>query len=161
MDAQDSRKYCKSWRSQDCTNCEHMSKETACYYYKTRHKLWHVGRGNPRTGERCEGCELKDYSLVKLFIERIKMDTSDLYETIGCLNIEIVARNRDMIVILESIVESLGSNTSKAGIIELRSKDLEREAESPTASAQDTIGNVVVYKERTAKNNRVHVQPAT
>jgi hypothetical protein len=91
-----------------------------------------------------------------LFIERVKMDASDLYETIGCLNIEIVARNRDMIVILESIVENLGSNTSKAGIIGLKAKDLEREAKSPTAYAQNSIDNVVTYKERTAKNNRVH-----
>ncbi len=156
MDAQDSRKNCRIWRSQDCTNCEHMSKEAAYYYYKTRHKLWHAGRGNPRTGQQCEGCELKDYSLVKLFIERIKMDASDLYETIGCLNIEIIARNRDMIVILESIVESLGSNTSKAGIIGLKAKDLEREAKCPTAYAQDHIDNVVTYKERTAKNSRAH-----
>jgi len=161
MDAQDGKKGCKGWRSQDCTNCEHMSKESSSYYYKTRHKLWHAGRGNPRTGERCDVCELKDYSLVKMFIERIKMDASDLYETIGCVDVEIVARNRDMIVILESIVESLGSNTSKAGIIGLRAKDLEREAISPTISTQDTIDNVVMYKERAANGNRVHAPPAT
>jgi hypothetical protein len=146
-------KQCKNWRKQDCTNCQHMSKDSTAYYYTTAQKLWYIQKGNPLTGENCVDCKLKDYSLIRQLIDRIKMDASDLFETIGCLEPGVVAMNPDMQLILESICESLGSNTSKAGILGIRARDIER-AQCNPKSTQGSLGNIImVQKEVAVKNN--------
>jgi hypothetical protein len=158
MEARGSNNRCKSWRNQDCTNCQHLSKDASSYYYKANRKLWHAGRGNPLTGERCEGCELKDYSLVKQLIERVKMDASDLFETIGCLNVEVVAPKQDMVIMLESISENLGSCTSRAGVLGLRVKDIDRETQVDTTAPGGSMGNIIVMQKEGSVKSSYMVQ---
>jgi hypothetical protein len=130
MDARGIRKECKDWQRQDCTNCQFLTKEAATYYYNTTRKLWWSDRGNPYTGDRCEGCALRAYASIKKTIEQVKRDTSDLYETVGCLNVEQVIGRFEIVSTLELIAESISTSTSKAGEMSLQVREIERTSES-------------------------------
>ncbi|OPY28860.1 MAG: hypothetical protein A4E28_01247 [Methanocella sp. PtaU1.Bin125] len=134
MDARGIRKECKDWQRQDCTNCQFLSKEAATYYYNATHKLWWADRGNPYTGDRCEGCALRAYANIRKTIEQVKRDTSDLYETVGCLSVEHVIGRFDIVSTLELIAESISTSTSKAGEMSLQVREIERTCESAHAS---------------------------
>ncbi len=130
MDARGIRKECKDWQRQDCTNCQFLTKEAATYYYNTTHKLWWADRGNPYTGDRCEGCALRAYASIRKTIDQVKRDTSDLYETVGCLSVEHVIGRFDIVSTLELIAENISTSTSKAGEMSLQVREIERTTES-------------------------------
>ncbi len=134
MDARGIRKECKDWQRQDCTNCQFLTKEAATYYYNTTHKLWWADRGNPYTGDRCEGCALRAYASIRKTIDQVKRDTSDLYETVGCLSVEHVIGRFDIVSTLELIAESISTSTSKAGEMSLQVREIERTTESVHAT---------------------------
>lgn len=147
MDANGGKKECKDWQRQDCLNCQYMSKESATYYYNTTQKLWSSGRGNPYTGDRCEGCALRAYASIKKTIEQVKRDTSDLFETVGCLSVEHVTGRYEIISTLELIAESISTSTSKAGELALRVREIERTSDNvhanPTRPAEAMKGIVI------------------
>lgn len=147
MDVRGIKKDCKDWQRQDCTNCQFLSKEAATYYYNTTHKLWWSDRGNPYTGDRCEGCALRAYASIRKTIDQVKRDTSDLYETVGCLSVEHVIGRFDIVSTLELIAESISTSTSKAGEMSLQVREIERTCESvhsnPTRPTE-TIKSIVM-----------------
>jgi hypothetical protein len=130
MDARGIRKECKDWHRQDCANCQFLTKEAATYYYNTTHKLWWADRGNPYTGDRCEGCALRAYASIRNTIDQVKRDTCDLFETVGCLSVEHVIGRFDIVSTLELIAESISTSTSKAGELSLQVREIERTTES-------------------------------
>lgn len=134
MDARGSKKECKQWHRQDCTNCQFLTKDATAFYYNTTHRLWRSDRGNPYTGDRCEGCALKAYAGIKRTIEQVKRDTSDLFETIGCLSVEHVTGRYDLVSTLELIAESISTSTSKAGELSLQVREIERTSGSVTVN---------------------------
>ena len=143
MDAGGIRKECKDWQRQDCTNCQFLSKDAATYYYDTTHRLWWTDRGNPYTGDRCEGCALRAYASIRKTIDQVKRDTSDLYETVGCLSVEHVIGRFDIVSTLELIAESISTSTSKAGEMSLQVREIQRTCESvqqPHAADRDDQG---------------------
>ncbi len=147
MDARGIRKECKDWQRQDCTNCQFLSKEAATYYYNTTHKLWWSDRGNPYTGDRCEGCALRAYASIRKTIDQVKRDTSDLYETVGCLSVEHVIGRFDIVSTLELIAESISTSTSKAGEMSLQVREIERTCESVHSNPMrptETIKSIVM-----------------
>lgn len=147
MDARGIRKDCKDWQRQDCTNCQFLSKDAATYYYNTTHKLWWADRGNPYTGDRCEGCALRAYASIRKTIEQVKRDTSDLFETVGCLSVEHVVGRFDIVSTLELIAESISTSTSKAGELSLQVREIERTGESVnnhTLRPTETIKSIVI-----------------
>ena len=134
MDARGAKKECRDWQRQDCTNCQFLTRDAATYYYNTTHRLWWTDRGNPYTGDRCEGCALRAYSSIKKTIEQVKRDTCDLFETIGCLSVEHVTGRYDLVSTLELIAESISTSTSKAGELSLQAREVERTSDSVTAN---------------------------
>ncbi|WP_424358199.1 hypothetical protein [Methanocella sp. MCL-LM] len=150
MDARGLRKDCRDWLKQDCTNCRYLTKDATTYYYETTHKLWWIGRGNPYTGDRCEGCSLRAYASIRQTIDQVKRDTSDLYETVGSLSVECVTGRYDLVSTLELIAESISTSTSKAGELALRAREIERTSESvqlnPTRPAEAVKGILVAAR---------------
>jgi hypothetical protein len=134
MDARGAKKECKDWQRQDCTNCQFLTRDAAAYYYDTTHRLWWTDRGNPYTGDRCEGCALRAYASIKKTIEQVKRDTSDLFETVGCLSVEHVTGRFDLVSTLELIAESISMSTGKAGELSLQVREIERTTDSVTAN---------------------------
>jgi len=134
MDARGAKKECKDWQRQDCTNCQFLTRDAATYYYDTTHRLWWSDRGNPYTGDRCEGCALRAYASIKKTIEQVKRDTSDLFETVGCLSVEHVTGRYDLVSTLELIAESISTSTSKAGELSLQVREIERTTDSVAAN---------------------------
>jgi hypothetical protein len=160
MQAREMKKECKDWQRQDCLNCQFMTRDAATYYYNTTHKLWWQGRGNPYTGDRCEGCALRAYASIKKTIEQVKRDTSDLYETVGCLNVEHVTGRYDLVSTLELIAESISTSTSKAGELALRVRQIERTSDSvhanPNRPAGAMKGIVITAQASQAHGATVH-----
>ena len=147
MDARGVRKECKEWQRQDCTNCQYLSKEAATYYYDATHKLWWTDRGNPYTGDRCEGCALRAYASIRKTIEQVKRDASDLFETVGCLSVEHVTGRYDIVSTLELIAENISTSTSKAGELSLQVREIERtngSVQANPARPAETIKGIVV-----------------
>jgi hypothetical protein len=142
MDARGMKKECKDWQRQDCTNCQFLSKDAATYYYNTTHKLWWVDRGNPYTGDRCEGCALRAYASIRKTIDQVKRDTSDLYETVGCLSVEHVIGRFDIVSTLELIAESISTSTSKAGELSLQVREIERTSENVHSNSMRSTGSM-------------------
>jgi hypothetical protein len=134
MDARGAKKECKEWQRQDCTNCQFLTRDAAKYYYDTTHRLWWTDRGNPYTGDRCEGCALRAYASIKKTIEQVKRDTSDLFETVGCLSVEHVTGRYDLVSTLELIAESISTSTGKAGELSLQVREIERTSDSVTSN---------------------------
>ena len=134
MDARGAKKDCKDWQRQDCTNCQFLTQDAARYYYDTTHRLWWTDRGNPYSGDRCEGCALRAYASIKKTIEQVKRDTSDLFETVGCLSVEHVTGRYDLVSTLELIAESISTSTSKAGELSLQVREIERTTDSVIAN---------------------------
>lgn len=147
MDARGLKRECKDWLRQDCTNCQYLTKDATAYYYGTTHKLWWTGRGNPYTGDRCEGCSLRAYASIRQTIDQVKRDTSDLFEMVGSLSVECVTGRYDLVSTLELIAESISTSTSKAGELALCVREIERTSESvqpnPTRPAE-TAKSIVV-----------------
>lgn len=134
MDARGAKKECKDWQRQDCTNCQFLTRDAANYYYDTTHRLWWTDRGNPYTGDRCEGCALRAYASIKKTIEQVKRDTSDLFQTVGCLSVEHVTGRYDLVSTLELIAENISTSTSKAGELSLQVREIERTSDNVTAN---------------------------
>lgn len=126
MDSRTQKKECKYWQRQNCTNCQYLNREATDFYYRTNHKLWHVGRGNPTTGENCEECDLRSYGRVKELISQVKRDASDIYENIGCLEVQKVVLAKDLVSALDLISDNIRSSASRAGLLGLKARDLEK-----------------------------------
>ena len=91
--------------------------------------------GKPRyTGDRCEGCALRAYASIKKTIEQVKRDTSDLFETVGCLSVEHVTGRYDLVSTLELIAESISTSTCKAGELSLQVREIQRTNDSVAAN---------------------------
>ncbi|MCD1294945.1 hypothetical protein CUJ83_08035 [Methanocella sp. CWC-04] len=142
MDARGIRRDCKNWQKQDCTNCQYLSKDATDYYYRSTHKLWFIGRGNPFTNESCEGCELREYGMVKGLIEQVKRDACDIYEIIGCLDAEKVSGRRELVSILELIAENISTSANKGGTLGLRARELERTGQR----IEEDIGEMIILQ---------------
>jgi hypothetical protein len=150
MDARGAKKECKDWQRQDCTNCQFLTQDAARYYYDTTHRLWWTDRGNPYSGDRCEGCALRAYASIKKTIEQVRRDTSDLFEAVGCLSIEHVTGRYDLVSTLELIAESISTSTSRAGELSLQVREIERTTDSVTANPTRPTEMVKVSVEATS-----------
>jgi hypothetical protein len=146
IDARGDRKECKDWKKQDCINCQFMCKDASEFYYKSYHKLWWTGRGNPATGERCDGCELREFVVVKGLIEQVKRDASDLYETIGSINCEHVSGRDELVSLLELVAETMSTSASKAGELGLKAREVERTGDSMLASLTRTLTTMIMSR---------------
>jgi len=150
MDARETRKECKDWQKQDCTNCQYLTKDATTYYYNMTHRLWWAGRGNPYTGDRCEGCSLRAYASIRQTIDQVKRDTSDLFQTVGCLSVEHVTGRYDLVSMLELIAENISTSTSKAGELALHAREIERTGDgvslNPTRPTETVKGIVVAAR---------------
>lgn len=149
MDARNVKKDCKEWQKQDCINCQFLTREATTFYYNTTHRLWWIGRGNPFTSDRCEGCSLRAFASIKKTIEQVKRDTSDLFETVGCLSVEHVTGRYDLVSTLELIAESISTSTSKAGELSLKVREIERTGSTllslpPPRQAQNSIKGMIM-----------------